>query len=226
MQQLVLDLSRPPAPTLDNFAAGGNSEALAVLHTWLAGAAAERCIYLWGPAGSGKTHLLRAVVQAAQHAGRTAIYARADEVQPLDQSIPPASVIAVDDVHALSGMAQGTVFRLFQLLAEQDVRLLAAGAAAPAGLALRDDVRTRLGAGLVFQLRLLSDADKADALRSHALTRGFDLSPEVTDYLLRHVRRDLPSLMSVLDALDLHSLETKHTITVPLLREVLQLARS
>ena len=226
MQQLVLDLSRPPAPTLDNFAPGANGEALGVLHAWLSGTLEERCIYLWGPPGSGKSHLLRAAVHALQGKGRAAVYASASEVESLEQPNQLARVIAVDDVQRLSEAAQGAVFRLFHRLPEDDVRLLAAGDAAPAGLALRADLRTRLGAGLVFQLRLLSDEDKADALRSHALARGFDLAPELTEYLLRHVRRDLPSLMAVLDALDQHSLQTKRTITLPLLREVLQLARS
>jgi DnaA family protein len=225
MQQLILDLSRPPAPTLGNFAPGSNGEALAALHAWLSGTLEERCIYLWGPPGSGKSHLLRAAMQAQESEGHAAVYATASAIESLEQSIPLVRAIAVDDVQRLTDTAQGAVFRLFHRTPGHDVRLLAAGDAAPAGLALRDDVRTRLGAGLVFQLRLLSDADKGDALRSHALERGFDLAPELTDYLLRHVRRDLPSLMAVLDALDQHSLQTKRTITVPLLREVLQLAR-
>lgn len=226
MQQLVLDLSRPPLPTLDNFASGSNGEALAILRAWLAGTLRERCIYLWGPAGSGKSHLLQAAVQAARAASRGALYVPHDAVEALEQPHPLASMIAIDDAQSLSSAAQGSLFRLFQQLAEHDARLLTAGDSAPAGLALRDDVRTRLGAGLVLRLRLLSDAEKADALRSHALARGFDLAPELTDYLLRHVQRDLPSLMAVLDALDQHSLETKRTITVPLLREVLQLAKA
>jgi DnaA-homolog protein len=222
MQQLVLDLSRPAAPTLENFAPGGNGEALAVLRAWLSGALAERCIYLWGPPGSGKSHLLRAAIHAAQSESHAAAYAAAEWLGQPDST---ARLIALDDVQELSDDGQAALFRLFQRVPEEDARLLAAGDTAPAGLTLRDDVRTRLGAGLVFQLRLLSDTDKADALRNHALARGFDLAPEVSDYLLRHVRRDLPSLMAVLDAVDQHSLQTKRTITVPLLREVLQFAR-
>jgi len=60
-------------------------------------------------------------------------------------------------------------------------------------------------------------------LHAYASGRGFALPPELTDYLLRHGRRDLPALMAVLDALDRYSLETKRPVTLPLLREVLQL---
>jgi DnaA family protein len=78
------------------------------------------------------------------------------------------------------------------------------------------------GAGLVFQLRLLTDEEKAEALTSRASVRGFTLRAELVDYLLHHGRRDLPSLMAVVEALDEYSLQTKRPITLPLLREVLQ----
>jgi DnaA-homolog protein len=223
MQQLLLDLSRPRASTLENFAPGSNSEALAALHAWIAGALQERCVYLWGLPGCGKSHLMRAAVQASRWPDGALLCARPGELEALDQPAPLPSLIAVDDVHQLHAPAQATLFRLFQRLGEDDARVLAAGNSAPTALALRDDVRTRLGAGLVFQLRLLSDEEKSEALRSHASGRGFALAPELTDYLLRHGRRDLSSLMAVVDALDEYSLQTKRPITLPLLREVLQL---
>jgi hypothetical protein len=71
MQQLLLHLSEAPAQTLENFVPGSNAEVLAVLHAWLAGVVEERCVYLWGPIGCGKSHLLRAAAQGSQRAGRT-----------------------------------------------------------------------------------------------------------------------------------------------------------
>jgi len=68
----------------------------------------------------------------------------------------------------------------------------------------------------------LSDEEKAQALEQHAIQKGFTLPPEVTQYLLRHGRRDLPSLMEALDALDKHSLRLKRAPSVPLLKEILQ----
>jgi DnaA-homolog protein len=225
MEQLVLELSRPPAPTLENFAPGSNSEALAALHAWLAGTLHERCIYLCGPSGSGKTHLLRATVHAMQDAGRSVAHVQTSDLETLERVDVLPSAIALDDAHRLPASGQAALFRLFQRLREDEVYLLAAGDLPPSRLVLRADVRTRLGAGLVFQLRLLSDEEKAEALRSHATGRGFTLAPELADYLLRHGRRDLPSLLAVLDALDQHSLQTKRPITLPLLREVLQQAQ-
>jgi DnaA family protein len=86
-------------------------------------------------------------------------------------------------------------------------------------------VVTRLGWGLVFQVHGLSDEEKIEALQSHAAARGFELAPGVANYLLRHWRRDLPSLLAALEALDRYSLETKRPVTVPLLRELLQAER-
>ena len=86
MQQLIFDFSQPPQPTLANFAPGRNGEALATLHAWLTGVLNERCIYLWGARGCGKTHFLRAAVDAVQSAGRSAIYATAGTLELVEHA--------------------------------------------------------------------------------------------------------------------------------------------
>ena len=87
----------------------------------------------------------------------------------------------------------------------------------------RDDLATRLAWGLVYQLHPLTDDEKAQALKAHAKDRGMNLPDEVVDYCLRYLRRDLPTLMAVLDALDEWSLIEKRPVTMPLLRKLLQL---
>jgi DnaA-homolog protein len=224
MSQLLLDISPDNQPRLDNFVAGRNLELLSALRHALFGnngaGSSERCFYLWGETGSGKSHLLQACVRTALDAGRSAIYAHG--------SVPPqvmdigAAVVAVDDVEQLDEAAQIELFNLYNQMRDSGGMLLASGAESPLHLKLRDDLRTRLGWGLVYQVHGLSDEEKALALSQHAQAKGFVLSPEVTQYLLRHGRRDLPSLMSVLDALDAHSLRLHRAPTVPLLKEVLQ----
>lgn len=217
MSQLLLDIVPDWQPTLDNFVAGRNLELLSVLRHALAGSSSERSFYLWGEAGSGKSHLLQACVHAASDAQRSAIYAQG--------SIPAsAAVVAVDDVECLDDAAQIELFDLYNRLRDSGGLLLVSGTQAPLHLALRDDLRTRLGWGLVYQVHGLSDEEKAQALAQHAQSRGFALPPEVTQYLLRHGRRDLPSLMAALDALDEHSLRLHRAPSVPLLKEILQRA--
>ena len=173
MRQLALDLSRPPAPTLENFAPGGNSEALAVLRAWLAKTLDERCVYLCGPSGSGKSHLVRALAQALQEGGRSVAQVGVGDLEALEGGAMLPSVVAIDDVQYLSAAGQAALFRLFHRLRDDDVRLLVAGDVPPAGLAVRDDVRTRLGAGLVLQLRLLSDEGEASDVVQEVFLKVF-----------------------------------------------------
>lgn len=212
MSQMLLGIAPEWMPTLDNFVAGRNVELLAALRQAAAGAAEVRAVYLWGEKGSGKSHLLQAM--AAQAIGQGAKYA--------ERAVPAAAgVVAVDDVEALDDAAQIALFELYNCMREQGGLLLVSGTQAPAHLSLRDDLRTRLGWGLVYQVHALSDEEKAEALRQHAGARGFELPNEVTQYLLRHGRRDLPSLLLVLDALDEHCLRLKRVASVHLLKEVM-----
>jgi DnaA family protein len=215
VSQLLLDITPDSQPTLANFVAGRNLELLSVLRHALAGSSSERSFYLWGEAGSGKSHLLRACVSAALEAQRSAVYAQGSVPQPTE-------VVAVDDVERLDAAAQIELFDLYNRMRDSGGMLLVSGTQAPLHLALRDDLRTRLGWGLVYQVHGLSDEEKAQALAQHAQSRGFALPPEVTQYLLRHGRRDLPSLMAALDALDEHSLRLHRAPSVPLLKEILQ----
>lgn len=215
MTQLLLDITPDWWPTFDNFVAGGNEELLSILHQALSGESAERCLYVWGPAGSGKSHLLQACVSVAQNAHQNAIYAQA--------LVPElADMVAVDDVESLDDAAQIELFNLYNRVRDSGGMLLVSGSQSPLHLALRPDLRTRLGWGLVYQVHALSDDEKSQALAQHAQGRGFTLPPEVMHYLLRHGRRDLPSLLAVLDALDEHSLRLHRAPSVPLLKEVLQ----
>lgn len=215
MTQLLLGIAPEWSPTLDNFVAGRNVELVSALRHALVATQGERALYVWGETGSGKSHLLQAAVAHARAAGETAVYACG--------AVPEAAaVVAVDDVEGLDDAAQVALFALYNRLRENGGMLLASGTQAPAFLKLRDDLRTRLGWGLVYQVHALNDAEKAQALYQHALARGFELPNEVTTYLLRHGRRDLPALLATLDALDEHCLRLKRAASVPLLKEVMR----
>jgi DnaA family protein len=172
-------------------------------------------LYLWGETGSGKSHLLQAAIECARAMDQSAIYASGE--------VPEAAqVVAVDAVEKLDDTAQIALFSLYNRQRENGGMLLVSGTQAPAFLPLRDDLRTRLGWGLVYQVHALNDDEKAQALKQHALARGFELPNEVTTYLLRHGRRDLPALLETLNALDKHCLRLKRGASVPLLKEVMQ----
>ncbi len=217
-RQLLLDIRPEEEVSLDNFVVGNNAELLARLGG-LADVGVFDQIYLWGPSGSGRSHLLRGARARAR--GRPVLMidgaALDRELIPL-----PGSLVIVDDVDRLSDTAQVTLFRTFNAARLVGLALLLAGRTPPLRLALREDLRTRIGATLVYEVKPLSDADKADALLRHAQARGMRIDTTLIDYLLRHGRRDLPSLLRVLDVLDRVSLEQQRPLTLPLLREVLQ----
>ncbi|MDR0735510.1 MAG: DnaA regulatory inactivator Hda [Zoogloeaceae bacterium] len=211
MRQLLLDLLPEVPPSLDNFVPGGNKEALAALRMWRDAGAGGHCFLLWGDAGSGKTHLLRA-------SGVFYLDARQDPA--LEMRPRTAQDWALDNVEALNAVGQGALFRCINRM-EGSGRLLCAARSAPLHLALREDVRTRLGQGLIYRLTPLSDAEKLAALAAQAKDRAMPFSQEGLAYLLCHASRDMRTLSSLVTALDRYSLERKRPITLPLLREVL-----
>lgn len=224
MKQLLLDIAPPSSPTLANFVPGRNHELLQTLSDVLTGR--ERFVYLWGATGCGRSHLLQAVVAAGMRNKLNAVYIECEGTDDANTAFAASHVadcVAVDNVERLSADAQIGLFNLYNHMRGEDhARLLISGPVAPAQLGLREDLVTRLGWGLVYQVHELTDEEKVQAMQSHAVSCGFDLPQEVSDYLLRHGRRDLPSLIATLDALDRHSLENQRQITVPLLRELLQ----
>ena len=242
-KQFALDIGHSPTASLENYLPGKDLALISALkdieQSW-GGAATkttsnplnQRWIYWWGPEGSGRSHLLHAIGNAAQHASLEHVslssadptsWVRLEEnISAMAQRDIP-SVITVDDVDHLDDRLVGSLFRILNAVqASRAIHIFMAGKDAPANLKLREDLRTRLGWGLVFQTQLLDDDEKIQALSEAAKARGLVLSPEVLPWLLNRFYRDMPSLMALIDALDAYSLETKRAVTLPLVRELLQ----
>lgn len=149
-------------------------------------------LYLWGAPGTGKTHLLSAL-----------------------------SILTIDNVQTLDADQQAALFDAYNQAKMDGSRLVVAGNCAPRGLRLREDLRTRLGAGLVYEVHPLSDDEKRAALLVAARARGMHLTDDFLNYVLTHLARDMRSLMALLNALDRYSLATQRPVTLPLLKEVL-----
>ncbi|HZW20510.1 DnaA regulatory inactivator Hda [Noviherbaspirillum sp.] len=221
MRQMLLDLGAEKPQTLDTFVVGQNAELAQLLHQFAQHASVmpgERFVYLWGEAGAGKSHLLHALAAAP---GARYIPAGAGDDQYLFDE--HTRLYLMDDCQLLSPDAQISAFALFNQVRENGGLLVTAGDKPPAALALREDLRTRLGWGLIYQVHSLTDEEKIAALTQAAQARGITLSPGVLPYLITHFRRDMRSLSTMLDALDQYSLETQRPITLPLLRSLLQL---
>ena len=113
MTQLALDIGLATGPTLDNFHAGPNAQALQHLRLAVGDGAAPRSpvpSYLWGDAGTGKTHLLKATYDALRSQGAS--------VGWLDPSVavPTAfderwSAVLLDDVQLYTTAQQAAAFK-------------------------------------------------------------------------------------------------------------------
>jgi len=219
----VLDMGLATGPTLDNFLAGDNAQALDHLRLWLGQGRAARSplpIYLWGGAGCGKSHLLRGVRAALAQAGQSVgwLDTAGDAAPPFDSGW---AVVLMDDVHAFDSAQQQTAFNWFVNAQAQQIAVVAAGSLPPADLKLRDDLRSRLGWGHVFSLHALDEAQRRTVLCQQAKVRGIVLSDEVVDFMLTRFSRDLGSLMELLNLMDGYALQTKRAITIPLIKSMM-----
>jgi DnaA family protein len=224
MKQLVLDMALPTAPSLTNFFAGPNQDAMSHLTLWLGEPGnplrSPLSTYLWGDSGSGKSHLLQAV--------RAALIARGETVGWMDAGVPIDdafnerwSCVLMDDVHSYALDQQHTAFNWFVNAQSHQIAVMAAGSLPPADLKLRDDLRSRLGWGHVYGLKPLDESQRRTVLRQAAQARGLSLSDEVMDFMLHRFSRDLGSLMELLTLLDGYAMQTQRAITIPLIKSMM-----
>ncbi len=225
--QLPLALRWPRRQRFEYFHAGANAVALAAARA-LAYQVGAPWLYLHGPAGSGKSHLLMAACHAAHAVGRVVQYlplaglGRADEVL---RAVAGAELLALDELDAIAGQreAEHALFDLYNRARADGGGLLIAASAPLAQLPLvLPDLRSRLGACTQLALKPLDDGERRAALKTHAAARGLALDDNVLDWLFARYPRDLGALLDLLDRLDQASLAAQRRITIPFLRELLR----
>jgi len=222
MKQIALPIGLARGPTLASFCAGPNEAALRHLQLW-AGSPTRSPVptYLWGANASGKTHLLKAVMETLREQGASAGWMDANIHEPPEFNEGWA-VVLLDDVHLYTAVQQHAAFNWFVNAQSLQRGVLAAGEFPPTHLKLREDLRTRLGWGHVFQLQVLSEPERRAVLRQAADARGVFLGDEVMDFMLTRFSRDLGHLMELLEQLDGYALQTKRAITIPLIKSMLE----
>lgn len=217
MKQLPLAIDAGPEQGFDNFLPGTNAAAVEHVAALAAGSAP---VYLWGPAGCGKTHLLKALARRFDAQGLRTLWFSSRDAAPWDWH-EGASLLVFDGCDRFDESQQHAAFTLFVEATTRKAAVAAAGRLPPVDLPLREDLRTRLGWGHVFALQPLAEAEVRAVLRREADRRGIFLGDEVMDYLLTRFARDLKSLMDLLDQLDRFALASKRAVTVPLVRRML-----
>jgi len=217
MKQIPLAIAGEAPRTFEDFLPGPNAAALQHL---MALTPTSAPVYLWGPCGSGKSHLLDATAgRLQQQGGRVAAFGAGDALpwMPDEQG----SLVVLDDCERFDEARQQAAFALFVDATARGIPVVAAGRLPPVDLPLRDDLRSRLGWGHVFALQPLGEVEVRATLRRESDRRGVFLSDDVMDYLLTRFARDLKNLMGQLDRLDEFALANKRAVTVPLLRQMI-----
>ncbi|OHR79603.1 DnaA regulatory inactivator Hda [Neisseria sp. HMSC70E02] len=217
MNQLIFDFAERGYPGFDKFLGTENAELVYVLQH-----KHDPFIYVWGEEGAGKSHLLRAWVAQALDAGKKAVYIDA-AATPLTEAAFEAEYLAIDQIEKLGNEEQALLFAVFNRFRNSGKGfLLLSSEHTPQQLIIREDLRTRMAYCLVYEVKPLTDREKIDALVSMAAARQVTIDPEIFEYLLNHWRRDMDSLMQMLDTLDNYAVTMGKRITLPLLRQLLK----
>jgi DnaA family protein len=223
VQQLPLGVRLAETARFDGFFAGPNRETLELL----SGASPPRLLWLWGRAGTGKTHLLQASCASVGVAGGAAAYLDLETAGTpyLLEGFEGLDLVCLDSLERVSDDAawNAAIFRLYTLMQDVAGRLYVASTGPPAALRFRlPDLRSRLLAAPVHQLHELAEEERMAALEQRAARLGLTLPRESSAYLVHRLPRDMHSLCAVLDRLDVAALAAQRRLTVPFLRQVLE----
>ena len=224
--QLSLEVRLRDDATLDNFLALPKTQQLmGALQTQL-DPDGESAIYLYGPAGTGKSHLLQA---SCHEPGVETIYLPLSDLRQyaaLDvlQGVGNADRVCIDDIHVVLGDVhwEQALFNLYNEARQRGCRLIVAADAAPRALTVNlADLRSRLSWGIVYQLAQPEDHDKEAILQFRASRRGLTLPSSVASYIVSRAPRAMDQLLQVLETLDKASLAEKRALSIPFVKEAL-----
>lgn len=233
-QQLPLGVSLRDDATFDNFYLSEldpNRQVVALLQSFASGQNPESAVYIWGDAGSGVSHLLQSACQSAEANGRTFQYLPMAELMAMDPAVildglEQLDLVCIDDLHLLEGQSQWqtAMFHLYNRVRDSGRQLLLGARKSPRGMDIAlADLQSRLQWALVFQLQPMNDKDKVAALRRRSRLRGFDLPEDVAQYILHRAPRDTRALFLCLEQLDRASLMAQRKITIPFVKQVLDI---
>ena len=221
MKQIPLGVRLQDRSVFASFLAGDNSLALAAMQRMASGS--DRCAYLQGPAGSGKSHLMQALCAAVPGSAYFPLAQLLASGPEVLEGADHLAAVALDDLHVVAGDAawERRLFALYNDCDGRGTRLVVAARQPANGLGVAlPDLRSRLASMPHFALRPLDEAQQRQALQLRAAQRGLELPDETVRYLQRRYARDMSSMQALLEKLDAASLQEQRRITVPFIRQV------
>lgn len=227
--QLTLGLSLKDEATFENFYLGKNAEIINQLKKTVKGDG-EKIVYLCGARGQGCSHLLQACCHDASQQQITSVYLPLANLISLSPEIlkglESLALICVDDIHVIAGNKEWeeAFFHLYNRVYDAKGSMIIAAHDLPKAIHLTlPDLISRLAWGIIYQLHHLTDTEKLSVLMMRANRRGISLSEEVGKYILTHCPRHMGTLFAALDALDKASLAAQRRLTIPFVKEVLEI---
>ena len=226
MRQIPLKLTLRDDATFNNFFPGDNDFALSYLQKFVNGQT-DPLVYLWGGAGTGRTHLLQACCHSLPSAAAVFIDLAEPSLEPaILQDLESCSLICLDNIDEVLRRCgwEIALFNLHNQIREEGGKLLVSALPPPTQLFCRlADLSSRLAAGMALGLKPLSDEQKLRALQMRAKHRGLTLSLEAGSFLLNHYPRTMHDLFSALETLDKEALSAKRRLTIPFIKQTLKL---
>lgn len=221
--QLPLSFQAPENASFDNFVAGDNGQLIFSLES-----ETEQLVFLWGASGSGKSHLLQAITTAYLLKDKNALYiplqVNEDFTPDLLDGLEMMELVCLDDINNIVGNKgwEEALFHFFNRLRDHGGRLVLAANNSAVNLGLHlPDLRSRLSWGVTYQIKPLKDNDKIKALKLRAHQRGFEMSDEAANYLMKHATREMPVLITLLEKLDYATLAEQRKLTIPFIKNFL-----
>ncbi len=233
-KQLPLPVGLPIKFTFDNFIVGANSELVSLLRVLALGRAvthnqAAKPIYvLSGEASSGKTHLLNATHGLACNSGITSTLMEFTPSQPLQpellQGLSGSQLLLLDNLDNILGARESetVIFDLInQVLESQRQTIVFAMRHTPQVQPFSlPDLQSRLVWGDCFSAKPVSNDHKMGYFEQKAAERGLELPPEVSQFLIYRMPRDMATLNLMIDKLDSANLVYQRKLTIPFVKQV------
>jgi len=228
--QLSLPLYLPDDETFASFWPGDNPSLIAALQSALQQEHGSY-LYFWSREGGGRSHLLHAACAELSAHGEAVGYVPLDKrtwfVPEVLDGMEQLALICIDNIECIAGDEpwEMAIFDLYNRILETGrTRLLITGDRPPRQLNLKlPDLASRLDWGQIYRLQPLSDEDKLQALQLRARLRGFELPEDVGRFLLKRLDREMRTLFMTLDKLDRASISAQRKLTIPFVKEALEL---
>jgi chromosomal replication initiator protein len=205
-------MQRPVSPTFATFvAAPENRSALLavqeVAECLRANRSAVAPLFLHGPTGTGKSHLLAALLeQASRQTPPLALtVVTAGDGETFADGMPGEScdLLVVEDVQHLPARQAPAMTAALDALAARQVPVVLTATVGPRQLSLPERLLSRLAGGLVVGLEPLSAASRLQVLNDKAQRRQLAVHPNVLAWLAEHFHsiRQLEGALTRLEVL-------------------------